>query len=227
MTPPHAPGLLAIWNDIEPDARADFLAWHSREHVPERVGVPGFVRGRRLFDAHAAPQYLTLYDVESLTVLTGAAYLDRLNAPTPWTQRTVKHFLRTERMACRVAARIGTGSGGQVITARFWLEDPASTASLEQHLVTAATGLSAATGACTAVVGCNDSASTSVSTSERRLRTGDAVPADLVLMLEVFDRSSDPAPLLASVRERCAVAGVHARPRVDLYALEFALGREP
>ena len=39
--------VLAIWNDIAPGGDAEFNHWHTREHVPERVGVPGFLRGRR------------------------------------------------------------------------------------------------------------------------------------------------------------------------------------
>ncbi len=39
--------LLAIWNGIAEEAEADFLAWHVREHIPERVAVPGFLRARR------------------------------------------------------------------------------------------------------------------------------------------------------------------------------------
>ena len=42
-------GIIVIWNDILADARDDFLEWHSREHIPERVAIPGFVRGQRWF----------------------------------------------------------------------------------------------------------------------------------------------------------------------------------
>ena len=38
---------LALWNDIEPQRRTEYDAWHTFEHVPERVGIPGFIRGRR------------------------------------------------------------------------------------------------------------------------------------------------------------------------------------
>jgi hypothetical protein len=220
-------GLLAIWNDIVPEARADFVAWHSREHVPERVGVPGFVRGRRLFGADAAPQYLTLYDVASLAVLTSAAYLTRLNNPTPWTTRVVRHFRRTERAACRVPVRAGAGSGGCVVAGRVWLDDPAAAPAAEAALVRAAAALVACAGVCAVTVGCGDRAASSVPTSERRMRAEEGVPADLIVLVEAFNRSIDAAPLLGAVEEHARAAASAGRLCVDRYDLEFSLGREP
>ena len=49
-------GVLAIWNGIKPEAEDDFVAWHVREHIPERVGLPGFVRGRRYVAGTALPR---------------------------------------------------------------------------------------------------------------------------------------------------------------------------
>ena len=34
--------VVAIWNGIEPDSREQFYDWHVNEHMPERVGIPGF-----------------------------------------------------------------------------------------------------------------------------------------------------------------------------------------
>ncbi len=39
--------VVAIWNDILPEGRDNFIEWHNREHIPERVSIPGFLRGRR------------------------------------------------------------------------------------------------------------------------------------------------------------------------------------
>ena len=38
---------VVIRNDLVPDARADFYAWHLDEHMAERAGIPCFRRGRR------------------------------------------------------------------------------------------------------------------------------------------------------------------------------------
>ena len=40
-------GVVAIWHDLAPEAKDEFYEWHNREHMPERVGIPGFRRGRQ------------------------------------------------------------------------------------------------------------------------------------------------------------------------------------
>ena len=79
-------GAVAIWNDIAEAGRAEFYAWHLHEHMPERVGIPGFVRGRRYRAADAAtqPEFFTLYETASFQVIQGSDYLSRLNEPTEW-----------------------------------------------------------------------------------------------------------------------------------------------
>src|ERR1700730_11880409 len=87
-------GVAAIWNDILPEGRADFFEWHNREHMPERVGIPGFRRGRRYIALSGAPEFFTLYETDSPEVLVGQDYLNRLNNPTPLTQRVPPKFFR-------------------------------------------------------------------------------------------------------------------------------------
>ena len=109
-------GALVIWHDITADGEADYNEWHSKEHLLERVGVPGFRRGHRLQAVSGSPRYLNLYEVEDLATLTSQPYLDRLNDPTPWTQRALGHFRDNNRTLCRVAASIGNGVCGNLLT---------------------------------------------------------------------------------------------------------------
>ena len=110
-------GVVAIWNDIAPEGRAEFYEWHDREHMPERAAIPGFLRGRRYIAVHGSPEYLTLYEAQSSAVLSGEAYLTRLNNPTPWTKAVVKtHFRKTSRGICRVEFSDGVGQGGFILT---------------------------------------------------------------------------------------------------------------
>ena len=114
-------GAVAIWNDIAEAGRAEFYAWHLHEHMPERVGIPGFLRGRRYRAAEAStrPEFFTLYETVSFQVIQGSDYLSRLNAPTEWTRATTAHFLSTTRSLTRVVASHGVGSGGALLTIRF------------------------------------------------------------------------------------------------------------
>jgi hypothetical protein len=111
-------GVVAIWNDVLPEGRADFFEWHNREHMPERVGIPGFRRGRRYIALSGTPEFFTLYETDSPEVLAGADYLARLNNPTPWTRRATAPFRNVALSPCRVALSLGTGQGGLLATLR-------------------------------------------------------------------------------------------------------------
>src|SRR6266700_8249106 len=36
---------VAMWWSVRPEQRAEFGDWHSHEHFPERMSIPGFRRG--------------------------------------------------------------------------------------------------------------------------------------------------------------------------------------
>ena len=118
-------GAVAIWNDIDEAGRAEFYAWHLHEHMPERVGIPGFVRGRRYraADGLTQPEFFTLYETTTFQVIQGIDYLSRLNEPTNWTRATTAHFRSTTRSLTRVVASHGAGSGGSILTMRFDIAD--------------------------------------------------------------------------------------------------------
>jgi hypothetical protein len=107
-------GVLAIWNGIAVAADDDFVAWHVREHIRERVGLPGFLRGRRYVAVDGHPKYFNFYETETAADLSSAAYQARLNAPTPWTRRVVAQFTDTSRTVCDVAWSLGVGEGGWI-----------------------------------------------------------------------------------------------------------------
>ena len=112
-------GIIAIWHDISEEGLSDFYEWHDREHIPERVDIDGFQRGRRYIAVAGAPRFFTLYNVRDPSVLTGPAYHNRLNAPTPWTQRAVTYFSAEARSLCEVRAAMGDAAGGIIGTVRF------------------------------------------------------------------------------------------------------------
>ncbi|MBI3043094.1 MAG: hypothetical protein HYY78_09745 [Betaproteobacteria bacterium] len=74
-----APGvpraLLLVWTDVPADMEAEFNDWYDREHMRERVEVPGFIRGRRFAAVSGAPRYLALYEAQSAAVMMSDAYL--------------------------------------------------------------------------------------------------------------------------------------------------------
>jgi len=107
-------GLLAIWNGITEAGETKFVKWHVREHIPERVGLPGFLRGRRYIAHDGRPKYFNFYETETPQTLASPAYRARLNDPTPWTQAVVKEFRDTSRTICEVVATTGLGEGAWI-----------------------------------------------------------------------------------------------------------------
>jgi hypothetical protein len=112
-------GLVAIWNDILPELREDFFEWHPREHMVERLGIPGFLRGRRYIAVDGGVEFLTLYEVTSTDVLASDLYKERLTHPTPWSTRTLPGFFNNERGACQIEFSDSYAMGGAMLTLRF------------------------------------------------------------------------------------------------------------
>ena len=108
--------VVLIWNDVVDEGRDGFYAWHDKEHIPERLSIDGFLRGRRYRGDDASPEWLTVYEARDLDVLTGDAYLERLNHPTLLTQASVKDFRNTARSICRIESTRGESTGGYVLT---------------------------------------------------------------------------------------------------------------
>jgi hypothetical protein len=115
-------GMLIVWTNVAAGQEAEFDAWYTREHVSDRVAVPGFRNGARLMAVRGEPKYLAVYDTDSAAVLSSAVYRERLNRPTPWTQRVMPDFRDTIRCTCKTIANAGAGQGGFQRTYRI---DPA------------------------------------------------------------------------------------------------------
>ena len=117
--PSDGRGILSIWNDIAPDAGAFYERWYMGQHFPERLGVPGFLRGRRYEAIKADRKYFTFYDLAHADVLFSEAYLARLNAPTVWTEAMMRNWGPMFRTVCERVRRKGSAIGGYVAVARW------------------------------------------------------------------------------------------------------------
>jgi hypothetical protein len=127
-------GAVVIWNGIAPGHEGEFVEWHVREHMPERVGIPGFLSGRRYTAVDGAPAYFNYYEVATPGVMRSQAYLSRLNAPTPWTQKVVAQFTDVSRTLCTVAASVGMGAAALAEVLRFDRIDEAAATALARRL---------------------------------------------------------------------------------------------
>jgi hypothetical protein len=196
-------GVVAIWNGIRAQGRADFFEWHNREHMPERVAIPGFLRGRRYSAVDARPEFFTLYETRSVAELSGPDYLARLNNPTEWTRRATAHFTDTARSLCRVETSLGTGMGGWMMTWRF---------EAAHDLETILPRLGEASG----IVGVHyciaDPAASGIETEEKKGRPKNAVPARVLMVEGGADREM--------LEAACADVSIPGAER-GLYRLQY------
>jgi hypothetical protein len=214
-------GILAIWNDIAPGGEAEFNHWHTREHVPERVGVPGFLRGRRYVAVSGTPRYFTLYETEAVDTLAGPAYLARLNDPTPWTQRVLPLFRNTNRTACRVTLTLGRGVGGALATLRLG-PTPGHEEALRAGLTTTTLPLLLDRPGLVGVHLCEaDVATTRVRTEERALRGQEDEVARWVILAE----GTEPDVVEAACRDLLGRTTGMAEVALDTYTLLYCLSR--
>ena len=115
-------GLMAFWATIDEDYLHRFREWHTCEHMPERVSIPGFQVGRRYIDCDDPATYLMTYQTNDSAVLGSPPYLDALNAPSDWTRESLPHFRKPVRnIYSRLAAHGETDylAAPYVYTLRF------------------------------------------------------------------------------------------------------------
>ena len=214
---------LAIWHDIDPAMEADWHRWHTYEHMPERVGIPGFLAGRRYMSADA-PEHrcFTLYEGADLSVFNSPAYLERLNTPTDWTRRMAPAFRNFMRGACRRLATAGAANGyaGSVLTIRLEPDgevDEAAAGALVERIA----GIDGIVGA---HVGACDRGVTRTETNERALRSATGEQSlDGVVVVEAYDHATLEAAA-AGIEGMVATAACGFRPGPrQTYTLAYLL----
>lgn len=214
------PAAMLLSFDIEDAARTEHDHWHSHEHLPERLAIPGFLRGTRWAAAggavDGAPRYMVLYEVASLDTLTSDAYLQRLNNPTPWTQRMMAHYRGMRRGLCRVEWSEGRGQGGCALQLRLGCtpgRESALNAWLQGHVRHALPGQPGITSAALL-----RGAAAARMTTEQQIRGADA-GVDWALVVTGYDASALEAARALLVGPQ----GLSAQGGCDLQAAVYRL----
>jgi hypothetical protein len=187
-------GALVIWHDIAAGCESDYNEWHSKEHMLERVRVPGFRRGHRYQARSGSPAYLNLYEVEALATLTSQPYLERLNHPTPWSRKALGYIRNNNRTLCRVVASVGNGICADLLTIQL-AAAPGRSDALQRWLAETMPALVERPGVLGAHYLEGDLAASRTETEEKRLRAGEDAIADRVVLVGGYD-----AEALAEVR---------------------------
>jgi hypothetical protein len=200
-------GAVAIWHDIAPEGRAEFYAWHGEEHMPERVGIPGFLRGRRYVAIDADLEFFNLYEAQTVEVLKGQDYAARVNAPTPWTFSAVKHFRSVARAICRVSHTSGPAQGGLIATLRYEVPDNIASAHKAALLRGLVPDLLATRGVAGVHLLTADAQASGVATAEQKAR---GVANDVPRWVLLVEGWGDEAEFVALARDQLAAEALQA-----------------
>jgi hypothetical protein len=122
MTHATAHAFLALWNSISsPQLQPEYDTWHTFEHVPERVGLPGFIEARRYRSHDDGPsaqpaRYFTCYWLESVGALATPQYREVFTHPTPWSARMRTELRDFFRLPCSLSGAYGQSTAPQLAT---------------------------------------------------------------------------------------------------------------
>lgn len=221
-------GMLITLTEVKSRDEADFNEWYNREHIDERVNLPGFHRARRYVavegpkTARKTPKYFATYECDSVGDLATPGYLHLLANQTPWTQSVMARFTRFHRLTLRIQVDLTHGSGG-VITAVHFVPDPRRRKALVAWLQdTALPKAVARNGMLGAFAAENDLDAANAPVQQKSMDHPKALDAEWVVVLE----GADPAATAAAAREAFKLAtlarfGVTTAPTVGTYRLLF------
>jgi hypothetical protein len=219
-------GVLVIWNDITAEAETEFLAWHVLQHIPERVSIPGFIRGQRYVALDGAPKYFNFYETRDVSVLTSPAYCDRLNNPTEWTRAIVRHFRNTSRTITRRVASAGHGDGVfiETIKLKAGSDTPTFPRAFAEEVLPALCESRGIVGA-HLLEGVGEASR--LASAEKAIRNEPDQIADWVVMIEAIEAEHLHAMRRGAASERafpgCGIARGSER---GIYRLQFALSKQ-
>jgi hypothetical protein len=137
-------GMLVVFAEVKSRHESDFNEWYNREHIDERLGMPGFQRARRYVAEKGSPKYLAIYECNRVGDLATPRYLSGLANATPWTKRATSRFTQFHRLTLSMKVDRTHGEAGALAAVRFvpsaghrphllkWLSDRALPRAIKQ-----------------------------------------------------------------------------------------------
>jgi hypothetical protein len=110
---------LSLWNDYPAAMAEEYEAWHTFEHVPERLTTPGMLSARRYVSCNNPQSYFTYYEMQDMRTIEHPAYLDLVRNPTPWSLKMRPYFSNVLRIPGETAACCGYGIGGAALVQAY------------------------------------------------------------------------------------------------------------
>jgi hypothetical protein len=92
---PTSTALLIVQVEIDPVDAEEFNRWYDEEHLPQKLGEPGFISARR-FKAHDDEnKYLVVYELEGPDAALSPAYMKQ--QPTEWSKSVMARWKKWDR----------------------------------------------------------------------------------------------------------------------------------
>ncbi len=131
----YGTGMLMTFTQPDAAGEEDFNEWYNREHIDERVWMPGFHRARRYVDCtgDARIRYFATYETDTVEDLADPEYMKLLADQSDWSKRVMKTFTAFDRVTARVTVDLSHGFAGACAFARFHPE-PGVMDGLRRHL---------------------------------------------------------------------------------------------
>jgi hypothetical protein len=222
QTAPDTTGILLVLNDIAAETEDEFNRWYQQQHIPERLGVPGFRTARRYRALGSGPAYMAVYECDSVGVLGTKTYLERLAHPTQWTKKIMPSFRNMLRSACRQTWTQGTGIGGGAILVQCKPLQGGEEAARRWVKQILAQGLMQSAGSVRTSLWEADAAATGGPSPEMALRGGADRSADWVLFLETIDAVQTAQALQAQLSAPAAAQAGLVLESWNSYQLIYA-----
>ncbi len=219
-------GMLITLTEVKSRDESDFNEWYNREHIDERVNLPGFHRARRYVAVKASPKYLATYECDSVSDLATPGYLQLLANQTAWSQAVMARFTHFNRLTLRIQVDLTHGVGGAVTCVRFvpdlrkrnvlagWLERTALPKAIARN------------GMLGAVAAENDIDIANAPVQDKSMDHPKALDAEWVVLLE----GADPKATAAAARDTFRLSalkrfGVTKAPVVGTYRFLYGNDR--
>ena len=186
---------LSMWSGVLQGYERELDRWHTIEHMPERLGVPGFLRGRRYVHTRASDHPLfILYEAAHIETFRSPGLVARLNDPTEWSKKVQPGLVNFVRSPCHTLISLGDGLGGALMAIRV-SGDIANTAEVSHSLASAAPRIARFHGITAVHIGQHVPEIASGETAETRLRPVAATPrfSHVVLVEAIGSRELDEA----------------------------------
>jgi len=211
---------VTIWCDVAHAVKEEFDDWHAHEHMPERLAIPGFLRGSRWVSVDGNNSYFVLYETAALDTVTSGPYLERLNNPTPWSKKVMPYHRNMVRSLCRVEASSGAAAAQDMLTVRFSTQAGAQER-LKTWLLEILPTLPSRKGLVAAHL-LVDAARTEL-TAEQKIRGGDGT-ADWVVLVNGYDAGAVAGVAANELgQENLAARGAAPGSIARIYRLAYSL----